>query len=353
MKVTLRKKRLIDGRDSLYLDIYHDGKRQYEFLKLYLEKKNNSSNIRFSNKETLKFAETIRSERMIELASNEFGHENKNKQKVSFILYFEEASKDKPNYYSTLKHIRNYGYKDIRFKDIDKKWLEGFKDYLENDSLLHINSASFYFKKLKEVLYRASKDGYIKKSIIEDIGNVKTMEVKREYLTIDEVEKLAQTECTQQEIKRAFLFSCFTGFRQSDIRLLKWSDIKDGTIVIRQKKTNDYVNIPLGSTAKNLLYSCPKMKIESEFIFNIPKDRSTINRWLNRWFQLAELNKKAFYHMSRHTFATMNITMGTDLYTVGKLLGHKDIKTTQIYANLIDEKRQEAINKLPDIAISM
>ena len=170
---------------------------------------------------------------------------------------------------------------------------------------------------------------------------------------LKEIEKLANTTSDRPEIKRAFLFSCFTGLRQSDLRTLKWKDISEDSIKIKQQKTKTSMTIPLSKTALNILKTDNVFHLPETNIFNLHTDRTTINRALARWFKSAGIDKKAFYHISRHTFATLNLTSGNEIYTVSKLLGHKSLKTTEIYANIIDEKKKQAIDNLPVIDVSL
>jgi integrase len=350
MKITLKKRKLLDGRETLYLDYYKDGKRRYEFLKLYI--KRGDSN----NKEVLLLAEKIKSQRMIELSNDEYDQISSNKKRASFKKYFENYAKTKPkwsNYQATLKHLKKFEPNDIIFKQINKAWLNDFAEYLSKDSKLKKNTAFLYFRKTKEVLYKASQQGFIKVDIIRQAKPPQKEYVERSYLELFEIEKLLNTECDRPDIKKAFLFSCFTGLRQVDVRNLKWKNIIDNTIQIEQQKTKSKVKIPIGQTALNILKSGNVYHLPENKIFNINNDRTKINRTLVRWFKKAEVNKKAYYHLSRHTFATLNLTSGNDIYTVSKLLGHKSLKTTEIYAKIIDEKKKQAVDNLPALEVNL
>ncbi|MDR3594280.1 tyrosine-type recombinase/integrase [Clostridium sp.] len=349
MKIFLRKKRLQDGSDSLYLDIYKDGQRSYEFLKLYLKKGHPN------NKETILLAENIKAKRLMELNSNEYEQVSTQKRKASFTKFFERYSDAKPkwsNYHGTLKHLKLFEPKDIIYKQINKLWLENFSEYLSSkESGLSKNSAFLYFRKLKEVLYKASNEGFIRAEVIRSVKCPQKGKIERKYLELKEIEKLVITPSDRWDIKRAFLFSCFTGLRQSDVRNLKWKDIQDNTIKITQQKTKGALSIPLSQTALNILKTENIFHLPEANIFKIPTDRTTIIRALGRWFKKAEIKQKAFYHLSRHTFATLSLTSGNEIYTVSKLLGHTSLKTTEIYANIIDEKKQQAMNNLPIIEV--
>ncbi len=350
MKITLKKRKLLDGRDSLYLDFYKDGKRHYEFLKLYI--KRGDSN----NKEILVLAEKIKSQRMIALANDEYDQISSNKKRASFKKYFENFVKTKPkwsNYEGALKHLNLYESKDIIFKQINKEWLIDFAEYLSKKSGLKKNTSFLYYRKIKEVLYKASQQGFIKADIIRQAKTPNKEIVERGYLELFEIEKLIKTEADRPEIKKAFLFSCFTGLRQVDVRNLKWKNIIDNTIQIEQQKTKDKIKIPIGQTALNILKNGNIFHLPENYIFDFPTDRTTINRALTRWFKKAEVNKKAYYHLSRHTFATLNLTSGNEIYTVSKLLGHKSLKTTEIYAKVIDSKKKQAVDNLPALEVNL
>src|ERR1035438_3372905 len=292
----------------------------------------------------------------MEIDNNEYEQVSTQKRKASFTKYFERYCKTKhkwSNYPGALKHFKNFAPNDILFKHINKIWLDNLSEYLSKKSGLKSNSAFLYFRKVKEVLYKASNEGFIRAEIIRSVKSPQKGKTDRGYLELKELEKLVITPIDRTEIKRAFLFSCFTGLRQCDMRNLRWKDISDNTIKITQQKTKGSLSIPLSQTALNILKTDNIFHLPETNIFNIPKDKSTINRVLVRWFKKAEINKKAFYHLSRHTFATLSLTSGNEIYTVSKLLGHKSLKTTEIYANIIDEKKKQAMDNLPIIEVSI
>lgn len=350
MQIHLRKKKLSDGRESLYLDIYNDGNRSYEFLKLYVKRGNQE------NKEILMLAEKIKSQRLIELSNKEYKQVSTQKKNTSFLKYFENyvhTKKKWSNYFGALKHFKIFlNGKDITFKQIDKNFLQSFSEYLSTKANLKPSTSFLYFRKIKEVLYKASDENFIRAETVRKAKNLPKGKTERGYLELFEIQKLASTNFRDSEIKRAFLFSCFTGLRQSDVRNLKWSDIKNNTIKIKMQKVSKPIEIPLSKTALNLIKTNNIHHLPETNIFNLYKDRTTINRHLTKWFENVGIDKKAYYHLSRHTFATLNITSGNDLYTVSKLLGHTNIKTTEIYSKVIDEKKKEAIDNLPVLEVS-
>ena len=145
-------------------------------------------------------------------------------------------------------------------------------------------------------------------------------------------------------MKRAFLFACYTGLRKSDVYSLKWKNVHDKCVSLRIKKTHDPVTIPLSATA--MKYLGPR-EGDDEFVFKAKSDRQASEDLL-KWAKNAGVNKHVTFHVSRHTFATLALTYGADIYTVSKLLGHKNLATTQIYAKIVDKKKEEAVNLIPD-----
>jgi integrase len=166
----------------------------------------------------------------------------------------------------------------------------------------------------------------------------------RDYLTIEEVDKLVNTPCRRDDVRLPFLFACFCGLRVSDIERLKWKDIiHDGEKTraeVIQKKTGTTLYLPLSQHALEFL---PKPEgAPDEHIFHVP-DLHTVGKYLSRWANDAGITKKLTMHVGRHTFATMTLTTGTDLYTTSRLLGHSSVETTQVYGKIIDSKKQKAV----------
>lgn len=347
MKVSIRKKKLQNGTTSLYLDIYHRGKRNYEFLNIYLDKNKEE------NKEKILLAEKIRAKREVELQNNQYGFIPEFNKRNSFIKYYEEKIKDKhkwSNYYSTLKALKQYVKTDISFYQINEEWLEKFKRFLLSQHTQ--NTASTYYQVFTRILKQAKREKVISENPAEFVKHIPLVTTERKYLIKEELEKLGKTDCQIKDVKKAFLFSCFTGLRFSDVKSLTWGDIKENQIRIRQQKTKEFIYIPLSSTAKSILLQNGNHNTEEEKIFNFPNKWFT-NEILKRWFKIAEIKKNAHFHMARHSFATLNLTEGNDLYTVSKLLGHRHISTTEIYAKIIDKKKDEAISKLPTIEVNL
>lgn len=359
MSVMIREKLLSNGKISLYLDIYYAGRRQYEFLGLHLLPKTQKN--KQSNKQILELAEQIRLKRELEIVSTSHGIVSKVKRQIDLYTYFEQTIQIKeqsdglknPNHYrNVLRHIKNFTEnKVITLAQIDQKFLEGFKAYLAK-KVAH-NTANVTMQKFKTVLRRAHKEGIIQKNPAEDLQKFNESEKIREYLTAAELVKLSNTPLDQQQVKLAFLFSCYTGLRLSDIKNLKWENVQGGRLTIRQKKTQNANYMSMNQTARNILGKLRDSNIiplPSQKVFTLPSN-TTIGSHIRNWVKCAEINKKITFHCARHTFATLAITQGVDIYIVKELLGHNNIGTTQIYAKIVSEKKQQAVDSFPEIAL--
>ncbi len=362
--VKLREKELANGNKSLFLDISWDGKRTKEYLKLYIVKPKTAID-RDSNKQTYSLAENIRAKRQTELQNNGWGFSNDFKLDTNFIEYYKkllEKRKNSPgnwgNWDSTLKHLIQYCDVQTTFRDIDKNFVEGFKEYLQQattlrgETNLSQNSQSSYFLKFKAALNQAFEDGIIPISPARNVTGINPEETHREYLTLNELKALAKTECKYPVLKNAFLFSCLTGLRWSDVQKLKWSEVqKQGDswrVIFRQQKTGRQEYLDISNQARDFL---GQQDSPGERVFVGLKYSGYHNMALQNWALKAGITKEITFHSSRHTFAVLQLEHGTDIYTVSKLLGHKEIKTTQIYAKIMDGKKKEAMNKIPDINI--
>lgn len=343
--VVLRKKKLKKGF-SLYLDFNINGKQWYEFLKLYL------TGNKDTDKDTMELAKKIHAKRVLELQSNLHNEIDYSKSHSNFIDFFEDIARKRPKQYkrktnkwtNTLNYIKEYCGDKLGFNQITSEWLDGFREFLLTK--LKRNSAATYYETLKASLNLAVRNRIIKENPCIYTDNISRKQNERVFLDLEEISLLDRTPCTQNEdVKRAFLFACFTGLRLSDVKALTWKQVVNGSIKFRQKKTGEYEIMPLSEQAKKYL---GEASAGEERIFKLKEDENT-RRLLIKWAKAAKLGKNISFHTSRHTFATLALTYGVDIYTVSKLLGHAELKNTQIYAKLVDKKKQEAVNMLPKL----
>ena len=209
------------------------------------------------------------------------------------------------------------------------------------------NTASTYFSIVKAGLKQAFVDEYLTIDISEKVKNIPTKECRRESLTIKEVNKLVETPCEDEILKRASLFSILTGMRHCDIMGLKWSELVniDGSwrVDFTQKKTSGVEYTPISDQAYAL---CGERKLPNNLVFEGLTPPSWINRPLKKWIEAAGIKKHITFHCFRHSYAVLQLSNGTDIYTVSKMLGHTNVKTTQIYAKVVDEKKERAANAI-------
>lgn len=254
----------------------------------------------------------------------------------------------------------------VKLVNVDKKFVMGFIDFLKNDYIIggrlpntgkHLkpSTAEKKLTAFSYVLKMAVAEGKIVRNPfdqIESADKIHVPESTREYLTEEELRKLADTPINNEATRHVYMFMCFCGLRISDVKRIKWGDIEtDGDrwrLRIRQQKTQTPLYLPLSEQAKKFIPERGE-KTDDDLVFdNLPSEQ-TMNRHLKEWAKAAGIKKNLTLHTGRHTFATLSITKGVDVYTTGKLLGHSDIHTTLIYAKIVDEKKVEAVDKLNNI----
>jgi hypothetical protein len=363
--VRLRRRTRANGRQALYLDIYLKGRRANEYLGLFLVPERTRED-RDANRQTLSLAEAIKAKRLVEIRNGQYGFKQEDNSNALFLPFFDAVAKEKPSrklrWPSCRLHIVEYACgHELRIKDIDREWVEGFKKYLDSAtnldhkdcrdyqrSTLSLGTKGSYFGILKTCLKVASDRGLIAKNPADGVKGFRMADPKRVYLTMEEVKALDGTECRYPVLKRAFLFSCLTGLRKSDIDKLTWSEVEQNgeftRLVFRQKKTGglEYLDISPQAVEYMGMRGKPQERVFSGFYFT-----TAMGKHLREWAQSAGIDKHITFHSGRHTFAVIMLDLGADIYTVQKLLGHRELKTTQVYADLLDKKKQAAVSLIP------
>lgn len=373
-KVKLRQKPISGNRQSLYLDFYphiphpETGEpTRREFLGLYLYDKTNNPIDKQHNKETLQLAEQIRQKRENHLNKPEIytGYELEQKRikelgEQNFVAYFKtltdkRKASNHDNWVSAYNYLVTFTKGNLKFADLNERFCNEFKEYLlttkskrSDKTTLSQNSAVSYFNKVKAALKQAYKDGILQTDLNTKISPIKAAETRREYLTIEELNKLVKTPCNNDLLKRAALFSAVTGLRFSDIQKMVWGELEyiEGQgyfLNFSQKKTNGIEYYPISEQAVSLLNEKgdPTAKVFEGLEYS-----AYHNKHLFQWIGAAGITKDITFHCFRHTFATLQLFNGTDIYTVSKMLGHKDLKTTQIYAKIVDDTKRKAADKI-------
>lgn len=375
VKVTLRKKTISGKRQSLYLDFYpaienaETGKlSRREVLGMYIFDSTRNPLDKVHNTNTLQLAEQIRQKRESDLNKPEIYNaleqeqiKKNKKQDGDFIAYFKKLAEKKNDsnrfiWLGSCDFLKLHRGNTMKFSDIDAELCNGFIEFLQttkskkSDKVkLSENSIKTYYDKFRSALKQAYKDGYLSENIADKTDAVKQAETQRNYLTLEELNTLVKTDCKSVEIKTQALFSALSGLRRSDIQKLVWGEVQhaEGSgylIRFMQKKTGGSETLPITEQAFNLL---GERKHPTDNVFTlIQETNQRENRYLTKWVLDAGISKKITFHCFRHTFATLQLSMGTDIYTVSKMLGHKDLNTTQIYAKIIDETKRTASNRI-------
>lgn len=376
--IRLRRRKMPTGNISLYLDIYVDGKRSYEYLHLYLIPETSRAD-KEKNKETLRLAEAVRAKRVVELQNGRYGFESEYKLDTNFLDYYRSLCEKRHhtggslgnwgNWWSALQHLERFCRPDMTFREVTPEWIKSFKEYLDHTARvkdkrktittafdtkpLSQNSKVSYFNKLRACVNQAFEDRIIPTNPLRGVTGFKAEEKERVYLTLDEVRAMAQGECNYPVLKRAFLFSCLTGLRKSDIEKMRWSEVRqegDFTrIVFRQKKTGgqEYIDI----TPEAVPYMGQR-GADDDCVFRGFKYSAYVLSELKGWALRSGVTKPITFHSGRHTFAVLMLDLGADIYTLQKLLGHKMIQTTQVYAHIMDKKKQQAVSLIPHIGLT-
>lgn len=259
-----------------------------------------------------------------------------------------------------VKHLILYKGTRARLGDVDRDFCEGFLRYLTTaqsqrggGTLLSPRTQHHYYVVMKAALAMAVREGLLLANPMTAVRReylIRQTDAEREYLTLEELRRMMDTPFFDDETRRAFLFSCFTGLRISDLRRLTWAHLQPSVsstgectlrLSITIKKTGRLLSFHLSQEALRWLTKRGKPE---DCVFRLPSD-VTVNKHMKQWVAQAGVGKRLCFHSARHTFATAALTLGVDIYTTSKLLGHASVSTTQVYARIIDRKKDEAMRR--------
>ena len=379
--IKLRTKKRSNGNYALYLDYYNPdtGKHEYEYLKMYLIQENTPFD-KLTNQNTMAAANAIKSERTAALLSEQAGLKRVEKSKILLKDWFslcveksrgrEREGMNRHTWARTIEYtgeiVRQYAGAGVRIVEVDKAFCIGFIEYLKHGYIInrgqqgagqHLkpSSAEKKVSAFSYVLKEAIKEGLIKNNPFDQVDRadkIKVNESSREYLTEEELKRLADTPTASEETRRVYLFMCCCGLRISDVKALRWEDIeRDGQrwrVKIRQQKTQTPIYLPLSEQARQYLPTQGEADPSDHIFASLPTEPA-MNRTLKLWAKRAGIEKNVTLHTARHTCATLLLSKGVDLYTVSKILGHSEISTTQIYAKIIDKTKENAVDKLNNL----
>jgi integrase len=370
MRITIREKRIKDNRRSLFLDFYPailhpvTGKlTRREFLGLYTHGKPKNDTEKEHNRETRKLAENIAAKRQLEVQADDYGFLKKKVFNQDLLPYFKaladkhklNAKGDRNNWISVYNYLYQFTNGCCLAKNLTENFCVRFREYVQEHKTfvrlktkLANNSAVVYFNIFKRMIRLAFLAGKLEKDAAKDIPSIKKVGTMREYLTLEEVIKLANTPCDLPVVKNAALFCALTGLRYSDVAKLIWQEVyldDDGGHSIRfiQKKTLGVQTLPISDDAVKLMGERrnPTDKVFEDMLYSAWQ-----NTKIQEWVYRAGVHRKISFHSFRHSFATIQLSLGTDITVIQQLLGHRSIKTTLIYAKVVNASKRDAANKM-------
>jgi len=376
MKITLKEKKLKSGLISYYIEFYKgstvgdDGKRihlrDFEYLKLYFDPYAKTANEKKKNKEEKELAENILAIRKADFAQGKYGIKNPIKDKRQFLEYFLEKSNEKngstkDTWISTLAHLKKFVSKNLVFEEVNETFCNNVRKFFDKEAktesglLISANTKYSYFNKFKACLRLALKEGYLSYNFADDLKSFDMAETQREYLTFEELQRLSDTPCKYPILKSAFIFACLSGLRWSDCNKLTWTEVREEDngvykVNFRQGKTHGVEYLYISKQARDLLGIRAGAQ---EKVFKGLKYSATNNNELAKWVLHSGAQRHITFHSARHTNAVLLLENGADLYTVQKRLGHKIIRTTQIYAKIADRKMRESAYIIPELKLNL
>jgi len=297
------------------------------------------------------------------LFSGKWGLQDKVKAKMTLYAFLEKMgegrNKQKDRVCKVLPHLGKYpDGRDIQLGQISTKWFINFQKYLEKDCELSEQSASSYAYAVRMALRQAVRENIILEDPSAGIKSITVPEPDREFLQLEEFKKLAKTPIGGKlggEVKKAFIFACYSALRVSDLKSLKWGDIEHTSsgaeIVKRQVKTKKRVSIPLHDCAWALIND-GTLHNHNEPVFPLLAESNTdTNKYIIKWIAGAGIQKHITWHASRRTCPSLLHEMGVDIYTIQRICGHAHISTTAMYTNVSDKTLRGAVDALPKIEV--
>lgn len=281
-------------------------------------------------------------------------HFVRHNEDVKKLIGISKSKATYQKYEVTRKHLTNfikekYNLTDISFKEINHLFLTDFEVYLLTSCGCNSNTTAKFMQFFKRIVIIAKNNGWIK---IDPFANykIRIKKVDRGYLSQEEVEAIMAKEFSTkrlEQVRDIFIFSCFSGLAYIDVKKLRKENIRtsfDGNLWIigKREKTDVSFSIPLLDVPKKILEKYEGTLPENR-ILPVPSNQK-MNAYLKEIGALCGINKEISFHLARHTFATLTLSKGVSIESVSKMLGHTNIRTTQIYARITDSKISHDMN---------
>jgi integrase len=364
-KVHIRKRKLTKGRHSLLLDFSpplrnpKNGKPQrFEFLNLFIYDKPSNVWERQHNTETKALVENIRATRQLDIQNRKFGFISDRDRNSSFVDYFREYTgarqeTDSDNYAMAFRYFLEFAGHDVIFNDLDEFFCVDYRNFLlsgpgigRKGRPIITNTAVSYFAKFRSSLKQAYKQSLLTTDLYSQVDAISPKETHREQLELEEFQQMVDAPAKSDLIKRAAIFAGLTGLRFSDVQTLHWSEVRGSEgkyhLQFTQEKTEGAEILPISDQAVEILgeRSEPGDKVFPGLAY------SSLKPCFKDWLKNAGISKNITFHSFRHTYATLQLELGTELLTVSKMLGHRSIKTTLVYTKVKDKKKIEAAGRI-------
>lgn len=361
MHVTVRKKKLADGRESLYLDIYQGkGRRRKKSLGLYL------TGNKKKDRETMRVAEQVRVKRQADLDAGRLGMPGQSTLTVGGLVLSISASRSEKfqKVCSTVnQHLVKCGIGSISVSSLTASDCEQFDSYLRHllvNETIMTTSAATYMQVFRVAVRRAYRQGLIPVPLHDRFGTIRGYARTREYLTLEEARALIATPY-KEPYRSIVIFGLLTGLRLGEMERLRWADLDGDMLKYYQPKTRKWGYRRISRQALDAIESMrEKTYVPANYVRQhkrMLRDRighiwawwpngGGLNRNLKIWVKEAGIRKDITMHCLRHTFATLQLSAGTPIETVSALLSHGNIKTTQIYVNILDRAIDDAADRI-------
>lgn len=286
-----------------------------------------------------------------------FEYHNRQIKELQGISYAEATVK---RYITTLDHVKRflkhqYNLNDIPLTRLKYSFIIDFEHYFKTVRKCNNNSTYKYLKNMRKVINLAIRNEWLDKDPFAKY-QAKLVEVKRGFLTKDELQKLENLKLSFPRldvVRDIFVFSCYTGLAYIDVSNLTRENIRIGIdgnlwILLEREKTKTPSNIPILPQAHDLIKKYvdhPAKKSEHHIFPSFSNQK--LNAYLKELADLASIDKNLTFHIARHTFATtITLANGVPIESISSMLGHKNIRTTQIYSKVVNEKVSKDMNKL-------
>jgi len=342
MNVTPRARKTKKGF-SIYLDVYHKGVRRYKTLYKEVSFKDKRS---YLNRAEVTANEMMQYELLRYDDNNILTHKSE-ESFTSFLDYYmgQYHRQDYRVIKAVIVKFKNFiNSPDIKFSEIDSQLLDDFRYYLRNSAGLRGESVQSYCQRFKKILKYACDKKYLHKQLYTDFKSIRNHEItKKEVLRHEEIMSLYNYTSPNEEVKKAFLFACYSGLGLAEIKRLRWKNIVDNKFHISRSKTGTIISLELSELAVKII---GQRKSDDEFVFDLINKNTlqnfsgtTINNMLNRWLKTLKINKKLTFYCARHTFANLFLNVDTNneynteskIFLLSKALGHRRLETTKRY----------------------